>query len=880
MRCLDNLRSPPGLFQILETVNKLNKTSDQLMSDFIKHLKQTGLIIFDKYQKNKVGLQHSFGLVQYSCEQFVEQNKGGINMCYKELFTKQKLDFLERHDFSFESVNKWYKSDIYRTRINAFFQELKFADEYFLICVDFNVKETAQVICEIKTYAIESLISDGMKKYAVRITYQEFSRMFIELVSHKIKELDFEQVNFKELAKKILELARIKIEEDEILFGTSKIFMKGEVYSGLANRLREYRGLLTKWEGYLVIKMRNFLVYTKRKKFIREIRQKKSAAICVLGDFVGRYFYGSRFRMYLKIVRRIQFNFKTRKVLRMVLNTVKIIRRVKWLVVGFIAKFRFKKIIKVVKRLQVIFRRGLACRHTRNVVFARKITLKVIEQVLKIAETKRVEKCKRKVAEFVYSRYFFKANDLFFSEFRRNLMQKLLEKQVGKIQKIVRGFLAKKKYIKLRKAVIFVQKNMKRFMWRKNYLKLKSGIIKIQKIWKEKWKLKKALKSDPLVFENNYSSQINNFLEKNLSCLKKRLQKKTEENETGKLFSKPEKMIFFSYVIDVEVTEKSQNNTTSLFAFFDQLNEKLAISGNEIIDFQLCDSYFWAFDNNSDSFCSTGTIFLKQENGEKTDKKIGVCKKNELNEKNEIVKLEFHGSKPNQINSGFDSTILYYRNFNELKFLGNFDFYGENEIVRKKSGNLTVRFNEDFKVVRSAACLNTFGILSETGEAICWPFQDSGKKYLTRVHLKLKDKIVDIACGESFVGMRSSTGKVLVLTQKNQFGELGKGDFINSNKIEYVKFFVEAEIHVSQIGAGLRHLIVITKEGHLYGWGSNFHGQVGPLPYTSLPTPRRILFKEASNAYSRVVKVTAGRNTSVFILKNRKVSLEGFLDGE
>ena len=143
VRLIDNVRAPPGLYQILETVNKLDKTNESFGSDLVKFLKATGLITFDKFQKLKAVVEHSFGHVKYNFDGFVEKNKYYINPDYKKLFGELGLYFLAKHELVLESVNKFYKSDIYRNFLTMTLFELKQNDTYFINVLNCLEKDTA-----------------------------------------------------------------------------------------------------------------------------------------------------------------------------------------------------------------------------------------------------------------------------------------------------------------------------------------------------------------------------------------------------------------------------------------------------------------------------------------------------------------------------------------------------------------------------------------------------------------------------------------------------------------------------------------------------------------------------------------------------------------
>lgn len=866
VRFLDNLRSPPGLFQILETVNKLNKTNDNLISDLIKYLKSTGLINFDKNVKNSVFIEHSFGLINYSFEDFVESNRGGINQIYKKLFDNQSFYFLDKHDINYESVNKWYKSDVYRNFINNFFQEVKYDDSFYVLCLDHTKSDVSKTLFQLKTFSIESLISDNKKKYPVRMFFQDFCRTFLDLVSHKVENQEIDHNNFLMLAKNILKLSKIKIDNNEVLFGKNKIFLKYEVYSFMIQKLREYQLLLQKWQGFLRIKIQNFRIFTIRKKFIREIRKKKLLAKNILNKMVCIQFYGYKFKTYLSIVLRIQRNFKNKKVFSMLFKVVKIIRKTKWKVLKLIAKFKYKRIKRNLLKIQRAVRRFLQLRKTRKLIFVRKIVKNIIESTFEIVKKRKIKFCLSQIAKLVYRSHFFDINKVYLSKLRKYLIEKLTSQKAIVIQKNWKTYFCQKKFKKLKKCVVLVQKNMKRFVWRRNYLRLKNGIVKIQTIWRKYLKSKKGIPQISLSEENKFQLKRTKMLEKLFLSQQKRVLKKQADNHKNIAFLRPQKLIFFSYILDIEVLNFEKDVFDQIYDAFEYIDEQLLKTNDEIVDLTVCESYIWSFTSNFDSYCIGKCIFMNNSS-QKTEPQNNL---NDINSKT-INKFEFHGSFPNFIESGNNHTIMLYQNFNELKFLGDFDFYGSEEIIRKKNNSLTIRFDDDFKIQKISAKGNSFGMLSTSGEVICWPFNQTGKLSLTRLNVKLKHKIIDISCGSSFIVFRTINGKIAVSSNGNKNGELGIGNFENTKKVEIVCFFQEFDIFIEKIAAGDKHVLALSKDGRLYGWGSNFDGQIGSKPCINHSSPRLIPFNKSSLSSSKIIQITAGLKASFLLLKNQKV---------
>ena len=101
-------------------------------------MKGTGLISFDKLRKNKIKIKHTFGELQYNFDNFAEKNKYYISPEFKQLFQIKGFDYLDRHDYKVESVNRFYKSDIYRNVLVTFLNKTPLSDTYFLNCFNYS----------------------------------------------------------------------------------------------------------------------------------------------------------------------------------------------------------------------------------------------------------------------------------------------------------------------------------------------------------------------------------------------------------------------------------------------------------------------------------------------------------------------------------------------------------------------------------------------------------------------------------------------------------------------------------------------------------------------------------------------------------------------
>lgn len=920
------MRAPPGVYQILETVNKLDKTNESFGNDLVKFLKSTGLISFDKFQKLKATIDHSFGQVKYSFDMFVEKNKYYISPEYRKLFDNLGLDFLGKHELQVETVNKYYKSDIYRNFLTNFLLEIKPDDAFFVNCINCENKDQSSWLVQLEAFKVESLAQVLKQLHPVKMTARDFCQKYLELYPEEqrtFEEVEATHPHLPTLAQQIY-LALFKGGRmSDALFGSSKVFLKTQAFLEIEGMLKEARKMFEKWKGYLKIKIANYRAYVKRKRFIRMIRILKAFGRYCLHSLILKLHDRPKFDELRRRVRRAQHIYRFRSGTGKLIKAMAYLKKFKRRMVTFIIRFRFLKKRRIMVYLQRRIIGFLAKMKLKRVLFIKQIIRKIRERALQIASHKIVHNCLKSVASLVYRRYFFERHKDKFDALRDYLYRQVAEKRTIRVQSTWRGYRARKKYNSLQKAVVYVQKNMLRFMWRKNYLIMKRGIVMIQRLFRKK----RSITGSQVYQEMLYQSRIRHTIIDGVSSTLKKLMESLKHRllETAKIGSnrlktgqKIDRQNYFSYIIDIEINDSVDQETARNFlAYFTQLDKRLTRDSEELLDLSLCDSHIWSITNRFNSYCwgkcdfipaisskankeafnfdrsstlqaSYPTIGMANTNGgimpntarqttnfnhtfqEQNNNKQAIDE-DEVVSSIQLRKLEFHGSWPQFILSGSDFTAFYYRNANEIKYFGDFEIYGSREIIKKRNANVTTKFNEDFIVKQLSSTHNTFGLVSEQGEALLWPFYNFAKQITSRIRVHLDERIEEVACGQNFAALRTRSGKVFTVSDGNAHGELGIGNFERSKQMHMVAFFTDRKDPVVQLAAGNDHLLVLTLGNNIYAWGSNFKGQLGSKFGINYCLPRYVRLPEKDRVGSKILKISAGKHSSHAILKNNKV---------
>jgi alpha-tubulin suppressor-like RCC1 family protein len=131
--------------------------------------------------------------------------------------------------------------------------------------------------------------------------------------------------------------------------------------------------------------------------------------------------------------------------------------------------------------------------------------------------------------------------------------------------------------------------------------------------------------------------------------------------------------------------------------------------------------------------------------------------------------------------------------------------------------------------VRFISAGSTFSVaVTENGEVYTWGQNHSGQlghmldpiDSSTPGKLPIPNRIQKIATGEHVVAL-TEEGGLFVWEQQGQ--PLGLGN----HEDQFLPKKLNLEVEVMEIACGVRHTLMLTREGKLYAWGDNFRGQLG-----------------------------------------------------
>ena len=208
---------------------------------------------------------------------------------------------------------------------------------------------------------------------------------------------------------------------------------------------------------------------------------------------------------------------------------------------------------------------------------------------------------------------------------------------------------------------------------------------------------------------------------------------------------------------------------------------------------------------------------------------------------------------------------LYYCGFNKNNFLNKnediniFTQIIDEKIKDKKIKHIRTGMNINGILFEDKLNIAIFGqeleIINKTSEIILLNIKDIIKEEYRKDNTL---NISDIKLGQEFILILISNGDVYTcgINRKNKLGVEEKNIKKEKNKLIFYKVSLPEKI--IQIESGYDNSIVISETGKIYGWGSNYYGQICSTKKSTIDKPILItnplikdlsLYKIASGAY-------------------------------
>ena len=242
---------------------------------------------------------------------------------------------------------------------------------------------------------------------------------------------------------------------------------------------------------------------------------------------------------------------------------------------------------------------------------------------------------------------------------------------------------------------------------------------------------------------------------------------------------------------------------------------------------------------------------------------IDIYKNTLMNKKDEKIVDISAGAQHSLLLSNKNN--LYYCGFNKNNFLNKnediniFTQIIDEKIKDKKIKHIRTGMNINGILFEDKLNIAIFGqeleIINKTSEIILLNIKDIIKEEYRKDNTL---NISDIKLGQEFILILISNGDVYTcgINRKNKLGVEEKNIKKEKNKLMFYKVSLPEKI--IQIESGYDNSIVISETGKIYGWGSNYYGQICSTKKSTIDKPILItnplikdlsLYKIASGAY-------------------------------
>ena len=209
---------------------------------------------------------------------------------------------------------------------------------------------------------------------------------------------------------------------------------------------------------------------------------------------------------------------------------------------------------------------------------------------------------------------------------------------------------------------------------------------------------------------------------------------------------------------------------------------------------------------------------------------------------------------------------LFYCGFNKNKFLGIaedinlFTHIQDNKLDDNNINLIRASMNISGVLFEDKKTIGIFGqdldLINKSSEIILIKIEDIEKEDNENLEIK------DFKLGNEFIEVLLTNGNVYTcgINNKNQLGV--EESIISKNDRNLVFYKVSLPEKIIQIEVGYDNSIVISISGKIYGWGSNYYGQICHTKKSSLSKPTLIsnifikdlaLYKISTGAYHTIV---------------------------
>jgi alpha-tubulin suppressor-like RCC1 family protein len=506
IEALENNRSPPGTFDLLDQMSNTNRTDKEYFNE-LKRLHKPDILYYPSIIKNDAdynfSVRHTARDVQYFTLGFVEKNTEELQVALYEAVQTGQEDVVGVFN---EALNvpladqalslppggkKQTLSVKFRKSMDDLIKQLGGCNCHFVRCLKPNELKKADfwnpllVLQQIRYMGLLDSLKIRKNSFPFRYTYQSFFEIFQDLDmsgsgNRNFKTLVKEEADFGVLVKELLKHCGVEFGVKDLLFGKTKVFLNERLKVALERALQLSQR--QKREALAVIQAayRTHLM----KATVREETVRMAGVISLSRDFLcswGAKAEAMKFKRLIRLVVRLQLRYRRvvqrRQARLKAFNMLLIVKHLN--LYKFSTKVNYLYFFKnKVRMLSEMLDRKMK---ESKVKFCRS----VVEQCVNKAWSVVLHNQEHDLASLIqrsYRSHLLRAGrTVEITAFRKRVLESKANNAAKTIQKHVRGFLVRSRLSRLVRAANRV-KGFFRTRWLRTYfLRVREATGRIQR---------------------------------------------------------------------------------------------------------------------------------------------------------------------------------------------------------------------------------------------------------------------------------------------------------------------------------------------------------------------------------------------------------------
>lgn len=917
LKALDSDKNPPGIFALTNEACQLSKDDKYLYNGIKTGNKKQEYIGFNKRKKTEFIVKHTARDVEYCVDGFVEKNKDEISPLLEEAIQTSTKAIVEIYSEGAKAKESKSENKQSRRGGQSKYLGFKFKSDmdnliiqlskcycHFVRCIKPNEFKKANhwsshlALMQVKYMGLLDSLKIRKQSFPFRFEFEKFYEIYQDLDLGENGAVSFLQlqsngVNFLKLTKDLVNNCGVAYTDSDLLYGKKRIFMNSafkidldkELLKIQKNKIASLKSISSLYKTY------------KKKNIVKDFFKRSYNSICISRDLLKSWtakIEGMRFRNFLKITRQLQSKFRlvqAKRQLRLKSHNMKIIAK-------YLALYKFSKQISYISyyRRKVLMLQAMMDRQIKDGKnrFCKQLVNKVFEDAWAIINARIVEQSVLNIqksyrAHLLRGDYKNECETL-----NRKIKDSIKYNAVMTIQKIVRGFLVRKRLAKLNRATFKIQGYF-RTVWMRNYfIHMRKSALIIQKAYRKYFTKKKRIDEKMNLFLEDfgqYNQEVDQIeytiLFENTDTLTSLENIETYTklpfflndskinfgSENFKQFIpksleielKP-RVKFMSVLVDISINVDTTNiypNTWSheFLSFLKKVHKK----NNRLLHLEIGETFTMAITEDKEVY-SWGLNDYNQcgRFGEHNAFSVeaGVVKNISANNTRFLAAGKDHAVMVDD----FNNIYTWGRNADGqlgLDHARSTDCVYVLNNIKEDIINLQVKGNDSY-------------ILTANGNVIKWPhLKEHLNKYTPeRLLMPLNTKIASLSLGSGFAMFLATSGLVFC-SGRNDLGQLGLGHEQETLKTSLLKYLKEKNEKVVEIHCGYGHTICRTALNKIYTWGLNLQGQLGlngsenMNEFKSLPNMLHI--PEYKGFRYKPRSINAGLYCSFILMDDRRV---------